>query len=98
MKLLNFLKPKQPAQPTIDSHGQPNSIEPQELQSIMEWLFASLMSAGYFGRSHIIWFDSDNPDPSLEKVVKKLSRDRKEPVFLYRIGGRVQTPPNGYYL
>jgi hypothetical protein len=97
MNLLNFLKPKQSA-PTIDSYGQTSSsIEQQQIQSIMEWLFASLMSAGYFGRSHLLWFDSDNPDPSLEKVVKKLSRDRKEPVFLYRIGGRVQTPPNGYY-
>ncbi|PAX59786.1 hypothetical protein [Brunnivagina elsteri] len=95
MNLLNLFKPK-PKAPTIDSYGQPNSIEPQEIQSIMEWLFASLMSAGYFGRSHIIWYDSDNPDPSLEQVVKKVMH-REEPVFLYRIGGRVQTPRDGYY-
>jgi hypothetical protein len=96
MKLPNFLKPK-PTAPTIDSYGQTSSsIEQQQIQSIMEWLFASLISAGYFGRSHLLWYDSDNPDPSLEKVVKKVMRC-DEPVFLYRIGGKVQTPPNGYY-
>jgi hypothetical protein len=62
----------------------------------MEWLFASLMSAGYFGRSHLIWFDNDNPDPSLEQIVKKVMRC-DEPVFLYRIGGRAMSPPDGYY-
>ena len=95
MNLLKFLKPK-PTAPNIESYGQPTSIEPQEIQLIMEWLFASLMAAGYFGRSHIIWYDSDNADPSLEQAVKKVMR-REEPAFLYSIGGRVQTPPDGYY-
>ncbi|MEB3219954.1 MAG: hypothetical protein VKN72_27495 [Nostocales cyanobacterium 94392] len=91
MKLLNFLKPK----PTIESYGQPN-VSPEQVQSLMEWLFASLLNAGYVGRSHLIWYDSDNPDPSLEKLVKKLMH-RDEPIFLYRIGGRVQILPDGYY-
>ena len=95
MNLLKFLKPK-PTAPTIDSYGQPASIEPQQIQSIMEWLFASLMSAGYFGRSHIVWFDSDNSDPSLEQIVKK-AMHRDEPIFLYRCSDRVQSPPKGYY-
>ncbi len=92
MKLPNFLKPK----PTIDSYSQPTGVSPEQVQSVMEWLFASLIAAGYFERSHLIWFDSDNPDPSLEKVVKKLMH-RGEPIFLYRISGRVQIPPDGYY-
>lgn len=95
MNLLKFLKPK-PTAPTIDSYGQSASIDPQEIQSLMEWLFASLMSAGYSGRSHLLWYDSENSDPSLEQIVKKVMR-REEPVFLYRMGGRVQTPPDGYY-
>ncbi|MHC5612345.1 MAG: hypothetical protein ACYTXA_15380, partial [Nostoc sp.] len=57
---------------------------------------ASLMAAEYLGKSHIIWYDSDNPDSSLEQKVKKIVRSG-EPVFLYRCGGKVQPPPKGYY-
>ncbi|QIR41747.1 hypothetical protein HCG51_34235 (plasmid) [Tolypothrix sp. PCC 7910] len=96
MKLLNFLKPK-PAQPTIESYAQQSCGVPQEqIQSLMEWLFASLMAAGYFGKSHIIWYDSNNPDPSLEQTVKKIVRSG-EPIFLYRCGGRAMPLPTGYY-
>ncbi|BAY14182.1 hypothetical protein [Calothrix sp. NIES-2098] len=96
MKLLNFLKPK-PAQPTIESYAQQScGVEPKEIQSIMEWLSASLMAAGYFGKSHIIWYDSDNPDPSLEQTVKKVMK-RDEPIFLYCCGGNVSPLPTGYY-
>lgn len=63
----------------------------------MEWLFASLMAAGYFGRSHLIWYNSDRPDPSHENLVIKLSRNPKEPVFLYRLGARSMPLPQGYY-
>lgn len=96
MKLLNFFKPK-PAQPTIDCYGQQVCGVPQEqIQSLMEWLFASLLNAGYLGKSHIIWYNSDNPDPSLEQKVKKVVRSG-EPIFLYRCGGRVSSLPTGYY-
>lgn len=95
MKLLNFLKPK-PPQPTIDSYGEPNNLNSQELQSIMEWLFESLVAAGYFGKSHLIWYDCDKPDPSLEKLIKKLIRSDK-PVFLYRCGDRAMLLPEQYY-
>lgn len=95
MKLLDLFKPK-PTAPTIESYGEPSSIDPQEIQSVMEWLFASLLNAGYVGKSHIIWYDSDNPDPSLEKEIKKLLH-RGDPIFLYRIGGRAMSLPDGYY-
>ncbi|MBD2525650.1 hypothetical protein [Nostoc sp. FACHB-133] len=96
MKFLNFLKPK-PAQPTIDCYGQQScGVEQQQIQSLMEWLFASLMAAGYEGKSHLIWYDSDNPDTTLEQTVKKVMK-RDEPIFLYRCGSRVQSPPTGYY-
>ncbi len=39
----------------------------------MEWLFASLLNAKYFRKSHIIWYNSDKPDLSLERVIKKHS-------------------------
>jgi hypothetical protein len=54
MKFLNFLKPK-PTQPTIDSYGQQSSgVEPEQMQLVMEWLFASLLNAGYCGKSHLM--------------------------------------------
>ncbi|MCC5661686.1 hypothetical protein LC608_33030 [Nostoc sp. XA010] len=82
MKILNFLKSK-PAQPTIESYGQTSSgLEQQQIQSIMEWLSASLLNAKYFRKSHIIWYNSDKPDPSLEQVIKKAMHSC-EPVFLY---------------
>lgn len=95
MKLPNFLKPK-PTTPIIDNYGQPSSTDPQEIQSLMEWLFASLLNAGYVGKSHIIWYNSDSPDPSLEKVIRKLLR-RGDPIFLYRLGARSMQLPEGYY-
>ncbi|MDJ0620960.1 MAG: hypothetical protein QNJ63_30195 [Calothrix sp. MO_192.B10] len=49
----------------------------------MEWFFASLMAAQYFGKSHLVWYDSSRPDPRLEQEVKKLLK-RDEPIFLYR--------------
>ncbi|WP_292793456.1 hypothetical protein [Nostoc sp. NMS7] len=93
---LNFLKPK-PAQPTILCYGQQSSgVSQEQIQSVMEWLFASLMAAEYLGKSHIIWYDDANPDPAREQTVKKIVRSG-EPVFLYRCGGKVQPPPKGYY-
>jgi hypothetical protein len=80
MKFLNFLKPK-PAQPTIDCYGQQScGVEPEQIQPLMEWLFASLMAAEYLGKSHIIWYDDANPDPAREQTVKKIVRSG-EPVF-----------------
>ncbi|MDB9372339.1 hypothetical protein [Nodularia sphaerocarpa] len=95
MKLLNFFKPK-PVKPTIDIYGVSTDIESEQIQALMEWLFASLMAANYFDKSHLIWYDSDKPDPSLKKVVKKVIRSGK-PVFLYRCGSRVMPLPQGYY-
>ncbi len=96
MKILNFLKPK-PAQPTINGYGQQScGVEPIQIQSLMEWLFESLLNAGYFGKSHLIWYNSNKPDPSLECMMKKAMR-QGEPVFLYRCGGRVSPLPTEYY-
>ncbi len=57
---------------------------------------ASLLNAKYFRKSHIIWYNSDKPDPSLEQVIKKAMHSC-EPVFLYRCGGRVSPLPTEYY-
>ncbi|MHC5771710.1 MAG: hypothetical protein ACYTXI_40420 [Nostoc sp.] len=57
---------------------------------------ASLMAAGYEGKSHLVWYNSDNPDTTLEQTVKKVMK-RDEPIFLYRCGSKVQSPPTRYY-
>ena len=39
-----------------DTYGQTDCpLPPEQIQSIMEWLFASLLNAEYVGRSHLIW-------------------------------------------
>jgi hypothetical protein len=98
MNIFNFFKPKR-AKPTLDTYGQASSgIKEEQIQPVMEWLFASLLNAGYLGKSHLIWYnsDTDNSDISVEPEIKKAMR-RDEPVFLYRCGGRVSLPPHGYY-
>ncbi|MEP0820587.1 MULTISPECIES: hypothetical protein [Trichocoleus] len=86
-----------PPTPTIESYGQGESgIPMEEMQPIMEWLFASLFNAGYYGTAHIVWYNDAAPDPKLEKAVKDGVK-RDEPTLLYRCGSQVQPPPNGYY-
>ncbi|WDD36679.1 hypothetical protein PQG02_36890 (plasmid) [Nostoc sp. UHCC 0926] len=54
------------------------------------------MTAEYLGKSHIIWYDDNNPDPRLEQMMKKAMRSCAL-VFLYRCGSRVSSPPVRYY-
>ncbi len=76
----------------IDTYGQ-SSLPEEEERGIREWLFASLMNAGYFGKAHLIW-DSGNQSwdkPTLTGVL------RDEPVLLYRCGNRPSPPPEKCY-
>lgn len=86
-----------PLTPTIESYGQGESgISMEEMQPIMDWLFASILNAGYYGTSHLIWYNDAAPNPNLEKAIKTgIKRD--EPTLLYRCGSRVQPLPKGYY-
>lgn len=89
-------KQKQP-QPTIDSYGQQSCGLPQEqIQSVMEWLFLSLVSAGYWGNAHLIWYDDAQANSELEQALAEAIRQR-EPTFLYRVGDRTLQPPAGVY-
>jgi hypothetical protein len=78
----------------IDSYGQScSNMTPEEVQKVMEWLFASLMNVGYMGKAHLIW-DTGNQTwdkPTLTGVL------RDEPVFLYRCGSRPSLPPEKCY-
>jgi hypothetical protein len=87
-KYLNFftailasLKPKSKL-PIIDSYGQSTFTQEQQ-QDLMEWLFASLMGAGYFGKAHLIWDDGQDREAEIFTALM-----RNEPIFLYRLGAR----------
>lgn len=91
--LLGAFKPKS-NQPEIESYGQSDSgLEAEQIQQIMEWLFASLLSAGYFKRSHLIW-DLGNQDWE-QVALTGLLRD--DLVFLYRCGDRPSSAPKHCY-
>ena len=90
-----FPTKKQP-QPTIDSYGQNScGLPEEEIQGIMEWLFLSLVSAGYWGNAHLLWYN-EAEDPDLEQALKEVIR-QQEPTFFYRCGDRTLQPPKGYY-
>ena len=98
MKYLNLasaflasLKPKpQSQQPGIDSYGQTTLTKEAE-QELMEWLFSSLMGAGYFGKAHLFW---DNGQDRERDIFTALMRN--EPIFLYRQGARPSPRVEGY--
>lgn len=95
--LTSLLPGPKATKPAIDSYGQVTcELAQEQIQSVMEWLFLSLLNAGYYGKSHIIWYNDSAPDPNLEQVAKT-GIQRDEPTFLYRCGDRVQPLPNSYY-
>jgi hypothetical protein len=87
--LIASLKPKSKI-PIIDSYGQ-SSLNQDEQQALMEWLFASLMGAGYFRKAHLIW---DNGKDREREIFTALMRN--EPIFLYREGARPSPTVEGY--
>ncbi|MEH1811526.1 MAG: hypothetical protein V7L09_03505 [Nostoc sp.] len=79
--LLGLIKPKS-NKLEIECYGQGDSgLDMQKIQQIIEWLFASLMNAGYQGMSHLIW-DLGEQDWK-QVVLMGLLKD--EPVFLYSL-------------
>ena len=88
---------QQPPPPTIESYGQNLSgMSDQQIQPIMEWLFLSLIKAGYSDRAHLIWYNDADPDPDLRQAMKE-ALQLEEPMFLYRCGSRTFPPLDGYY-
>ncbi|MEG4218773.1 hypothetical protein QUA27_25850 [Microcoleus sp. Pol14C6] len=77
--ILASLKPKSKIR-VIDTYGQ-STLNQDEQQALMEWLFASLMGAGYFGKAHLIWDDGKDREREIFTALM-----RNEPIFLYRQG------------
>jgi type VI protein secretion system component VasF len=66
-QLLTLLPAPTPTYPTINSMGQPKSgVSAETIQAVMEWLFASLINAGYYGRSHLYWLQAKPSQHSTE--------------------------------
>jgi len=87
--LIASLKPKSKI-PVIDTYGQ-STLNQDEQQPLMEWLFASLMSAGYFSKAHLIWDDGQDREREIFTALM-----RNEPIFLYRQGARPTPRVEGY--
>lgn len=83
------LKPKSQS-PAIDTYGQ-SSLTQEQQQALMEWLFGSLMNAGYFGKAHLIWDDGQDRQREIFTALM-----RHEPIFLYRQGVRPTPIVEGY--
>jgi hypothetical protein len=93
-QLLTLLPAPTPTSPTINSMGQPESgVSAETIQAVMEWLFASLMHAGYCGTGAPVLATR----PSRVSTEPKTSAlpPRGEPVLGYRCGDRMPAPPSG---
>jgi hypothetical protein len=87
--LIASLKPKSKI-PVIDTYSQ-STLNQDEQQALMEWLFASLMGAGYFGKAHLIWDDGQDREREIFTALM-----RNEPIFLYRQVARPTPRVEGY--
>ncbi|MEG4248760.1 hypothetical protein [Microcoleus sp. Pol10D4] len=87
--LIASLKPKSKI-PIIDSYGE-SMLTQDEQQALMEWLFGSLMGAGYIGKAHLIWDDGKDREREIFTALM-----RNEPIFLYRQGARPTPTVEGY--
>lgn len=77
------------------TYGQDSSgFTDEQIQAVMEWVFASPMNAGYTGKAHLFWMHSQG-EPQLEKSLKQALR-HAEPILLYRLDYRPPVPPAGY--
>lgn len=96
MKLLKSVRYR-PVQSSIMTYGHANSgVTEEEVNPILQCLFDSLAAKKYFGKSHLVLYNSENPDEILERLVK-IAVEYEEPAFLYRCGEKLQAPPDGYY-
>ena len=95
-KLLPLLPQPKDKHPLISSYGQIESgLSLETIQPVIEWLFLSLLNAGYLGQAHLFWLRSQT-DRTLEKQTRRLHR-RGEPILGYRCGDQVSPPPQGFY-
>ncbi|WP_242541894.1 hypothetical protein [Leptolyngbya sp. Cla-17] len=94
-RLASLLSKSELKQPTISSYGQAESgVALDDIQPVMEWLFLSLLNAGYQGQSHLFWL-SPRDAVDLHQHLRQLHQ-KDEPIFGYRCGDRVSTPRKAF--
>lgn len=95
-RLLTLIPEPAPTKPTINSIGQEESgVTAETIRAVMEWLFASLMNAGYYGQSHLYWLHPQ-VESAQNRELQQCHR-RGEPVLGYRCGDQMPAPPSGFY-
>ena len=95
-RLHDTIRP-QPQEPTLYCYGDEHlGLDRGEMQPVMEWLFLSMMNAGYDGDAHLCWYDHENPCPGIEGGVLE-GLKQEELIFGYRWGGRMWALPEGYH-
>ena len=62
----------------------------------MNWLFPSLINAGYEGRAHLIWYNDSLENNNYWGTIS-FSLWRDELLFLYKCGNKVHPLPEQYY-
>lgn len=78
----------------IYCYNQENSGLPMEqIQPIMEWISASIYTAGYRGQSHVFWL---LPQSDQRRELQRLYR-KGDMILGYRLGDRMAPAPNGLY-
>ncbi len=88
---------KQSPYPTVTSYGQLDSgMKDEQIQALMDWLFLSLINAGYQGRAHLIWYNDSLEDNNYWGTIARSFR-RDELVFLYKCGNKLHPIPEQYY-
>jgi hypothetical protein len=80
----------------LSSYGQEVSgMNDETIQAGIEWVFISLLAAGYKGQAHLFWLDAEK-DAGILKLQRRLIY-KDELVFLYRCSDRTPPAPNGFY-
>ncbi|WP_245940061.1 hypothetical protein [Stenomitos frigidus] len=76
-----YLNPRRRTQRSTVLGNIESGVAVETIQAVMEWLFASLMNAGYYGQSHLYWLH-----PQVESAQNRelqQCHQRGEPVLGY---------------
>lgn len=72
-----------------------SGMDDETIQVGIEWVFISLLAAGYKRRAHLFWLDAEE-DAGILELQRKLIY-KNELIFLYRCSDRTPPAPDGFY-
>lgn len=80
----------------LASYGQEVSgCSDETIHAGLEWVFISLLAAGYRGQAHLFWLDEEATEGILKLQRKAIKKN--ELIFLYRCSDRTPPAPDGFY-